>query len=62
MLTIDAIAAIRAEIQTLLTKLKPITDAIISGQADAALLDENNLLQQKVADLDRRRKQLEASV
>jgi hypothetical protein len=60
--TIDEIAANRAETQTHLTKLKPITDAIISGKADAGILDENTRLQQKIADLDRRRKQLEASV
>lgn len=59
---IDAIAAIQAKIQTLLTKVKPITDAIKSGQADARLLDKNNSLQKRIANLEDRKKQLEASV
>jgi hypothetical protein len=59
---IDAIAAIQAKIQTLLTKVKPITDAIKSGQADARLLDKNNSLQKRIASLEDRKKQLEASV
>jgi hypothetical protein len=58
---IDTIAAIQAEIQTLLTKLRPITDAIESGQADARLLDKNNSLQKRIASLEDRKQQLDAS-
>jgi hypothetical protein len=53
---IDAIAAIDAEIQTLLTKLKPLADTINSSQADARVHEESSLLQGKVADLDARKK------
>jgi hypothetical protein len=59
---IGAIAAIDAEIQTLLTKLKPLTDTINSGQADVRVHEENNLLQGKVADLDARKRQLKSSI
>jgi hypothetical protein len=55
---IDAIAAIDAEIQMLLTKLRPLTDTINSGQANARVHEESSLLQGKVADLDARKKRL----
>ena len=54
---IDAIAAIDAEIQMLLTKLRPLTDTINSGQANARVHEESSLLQRKIADLDARKKQ-----
>jgi hypothetical protein len=59
---IDAIAAIDAEIQTLLTKLKPLTDTINSGQANARVHEESSLLQEKVANLDARKKQLNSYI
>jgi len=59
---IDAIAAIDAEIQILLTKLKPLTDTIISGQANARVHEESSLLQGKVAELDARKGQLKSSI